>query len=368
MIWAFVSCHFCHTAIGREIAFQNDESARCFQRIVQWTNNHLSCDFRGLVCFESVGVARNGESFTLYVTTIEQTFGDNRNAAGAVHFDGGVLSAGNEVCHQWRARADGVEIINRQFHFGFTREREQMQHRVRRAAGHCHTRNRVVERGARENIARTNIAFECFKYERADIARNLFFARVNGGNAVRAERRESDNFHHRRHRVRGVLSAARAGSGTNDLFKFVQLLFRHFACRDHANRFINRTDRVILTAPMSGHNRPAVQHESGNVQTRERHAACRNRLVAADQTHERVEIIRARHQFNRIGDEVAADERRFHALSAHRNPVMRGDGIKFKRRAACFADALFDVLREVAQMQITSHFCIRHGNADERFL
>ena len=107
----------------------------------------------------------------------------------------------------------------------------------------------------------------------------------------------------------------------------------------------------------------------GHVQPRERHDAARNRLVAADEHDEAVEAVAARDELDRVGDHLAADERRAHALGAHRDAVGNRDGVELHRRAAGRADAGFDVLGQRAQVQIArADLDPGVGDADERLL
>ena len=51
-------------------------------------------------------------------------------------------------------------------------------------------------------------------------------------------------------------------------------------------------------------------------------------------------------QLDRVGDDLAADERGAHALGAHGDAVGHRDGVELHRRAAGRADAILDVLGE----------------------
>src|ERR1043166_5429389 len=53
---------------------------------------------------------------------------------------------------------------------------------------------------------------------------------------------------------------------------------------------------------------------------------------------------------SRIGDHLAAHERRAHPLAAHRDAVGDRDGVELHRRAAGGADAALDVRGELAQV------------------
>src|SRR5438552_1336512 len=60
----------------------------------------------------------------------------------------------------------------------------------------------------------------------------------------------------------------------------------------------------------------------------------------------------AGHQLDGIGDPVAADQRGLHALGAHRNAVGDRDRVELDRGTAVGADALGDLLRELAMIRV----------------
>ena len=63
------------------------------------------------------------------------------------------------------------------------------------------------------------------------------------------------------------------------------------------------------------------------------------RLVAAGQADQRVVAMAAHGELDRIGDDLARDQRGFHALVAHGDAVGHGDGGELARRAAGGLDA-----------------------------
>src|SRR4029078_2558929 len=65
-----------------------------------------------------------------------------------------------------------------------------------------------------------------------------------------------------------------------------------------------------------------------------------------------VEEIAARDQLDRIGDDLAADQRGAHAGRAHGDPVGDRDGVELHRRAPGLADAVLDRGGELAQVQV----------------
>jgi hypothetical protein len=120
--------------------------------------------------------------------------------------------------------------------------------------------------------------------------------------------------------------------------------------------------------PASRRDRSAVEHEAGHVEARERHRRARNRLVAADEDDDGVEVVRPRDQLDRVGDDLAADERHAHALGAHGDAVGHRDGVELHRRGAGFADAVLDRRRQPPQVVVArADFDPGVGDPDERF-
>ena len=89
-------------------------------------------------------------------------------------------------------------------------------------------------------------------------------------------------------------------------------------------------------------------------------------LVAGGKRHHAIKHIRHRHQFDAVGDNLAADQRAFHALGAHGDAVRDADGVELEGRAAGRADAAFDIDRQLAQVEVAgSDFGPGIGDADQ---
>src|SRR5581483_2721701 len=126
-------------------------------------------------------------------------------------------------------------------------------------------------------------------------------------------------------------------------------------------------DRDVLPAELPGRDRAVVEDEAGDVEARERHHAGGDGLVAADDAHEPVEQVALGHELDRVGDQVAADERRAHPGRAHRDAVRDGDRVELDRRAAGGPNAVLDVDRELALVVVARHrLDPRRRDADER--
>ena len=102
----------------------------------------------------------------------------------------------------------------------------------------------------------------------------------------------------------------------------VQLLEADLARPVRADRLEHAHDRVVALALVDARvDRAVVEDDARDVEPAQRHGRARGRLVAADQADEAVEQVAARDQLDRVGDDLAADERGLHALGAHRHAV-----------------------------------------------
>ena len=118
------------------------------------------------------------------------------------------------------------------------------------------------------------------------------------------------------------------------VFQIFQLRIGHLAGRVLAHGFEDVLDRHVVALELSRHDRPAVEHQRRHVQAGERHHGSGNGLVTAGQGHDPVEEVSPRHEFDRIGDHLTADQRGLHAFRPHGNAVGDGDRVVLDRRAA----------------------------------
>ena len=186
--------------------------------------------------------------------------------------------------------------------------------------------------------------------------RRRVLVRVFGWNAVQTRRREAQDLHHHRHRVGRVLPAARPGARAADRLDLVQLFGRHLAGTIGAHRLKDRHDRGVALALVHARvDRAVVEDQSGPVEAAKGDCRARDRLVAAHQADDAVEHVAADAQLDRVGDDLATDERGLHALGAHGGPVRNGDGAELHRRAPRRANACLDVLRQPALVVVARH-------------
>ena len=188
--------------------------------------------------------------------------------------------------------------------------------------------------------------------ERARLARDVVFAGVHRRHRGAAKRREPQELARRRHRVRGELPSAGARPRTRRVLERRELLGAELPAIERAHGLEDVLDGDVLPLPAARRDRPAIEDEAGNIEPGERHGRARDRLVAADENHQRVELVGPRHELDRVRDDLAADERHPHPLGAHGDAVGHRDGVELHRRRPGGAHAFLDRGRETAEVQV----------------
>ena len=101
---------------------------------------------RGVARVVGDGPSGDGDRIGVQEAAVEQAPRDQRNAAGAVQIGRDEPAARLEVGEQRHAAADAVEVVDVERHARLVRDRQQVQHRVGRAAGGGDRGDRVLER------------------------------------------------------------------------------------------------------------------------------------------------------------------------------------------------------------------------------
>ncbi len=92
-------------------------------------------------------------------------------------------------------------------------------------------------------------------------------------------------------------------------------------------------------------------------------------FVATADGHKAVHARAAHDGFDGVGDDLARDERVFHAFAAHRDAVGHGDGVEDDGLAASLVRALLGFERELVNVHVAwRDVAPGGGDADERLL
>ncbi len=343
---------FDHAAFGREVALEDRQPAVRLEGLIQRPDDRLPRSLFGLLRFFADGLARDGHRVRVQVTAFKQPPGDELNAARIVEVARHKAPARLEVGNERGARADAVEVVNAQFDSGLVGNGEQMEDGVGRAAGGGDAGDGVFNGVAGQDLGGAEVTAEEFHHDLPGGKGKLVFFFNHRRGTVEAHRADAEELHDGGHGIGGELPAARARARTGRVFNLLELRLGDLAapvCADGLEHILNRE---VAALGMAGGDRAAVEREAGDVQPGKRHDHAGVGLVAPGDADQRVEMVAARDEFNRVGDDFAADERGLHPLRAHRDPVRNGDRVELQGRAARGADAVFHFGSQPPQVEV----------------
>ena len=191
----------------------------------------------------------------------------------------------------------------------------------------------------------------------AGAVREVVAAAVGAGRGGRAGHAHPERLGDAGHGVGGVHAAAGALAGGDGAFDAVQVVQRHRAGLARADRLVGVDDRDVLLGAVAeldpaGRDRAGVEEDGCQVQPRGGHQHPGQRLVASGEQHGAVEPLGLHDDLDRVGDDLAADQREVHALVPHRDAVGHRDGAELQRVAAAGVHALLGRLRESREGQV----------------
>ena len=255
-----------------------------------------------------------------------------------------------------------VKSSSASLHAGGVRDRQQVQHGVGRAAERDDRGDRVLERLAREDVARPDALLEQVARPPRRRARSRRASRGEIAACAELFGRLSPSASIADAIVLAVYMpphepGARAG---------VRLEIGEIGVAELPRGVLphgleHRHDVDGLVAPRARQDRAAVDEHRRAIEPRHRHHAARHVLVAAADRHEAVEPLGADHGLDRVGDHLARHERVLHALGAHRDAVGHGDGVedhglaarlRWRPSAACRASSSMCTLHGVTWLQV----------------
>ena len=230
-----------------------------------------------------------------------------------------------------------------------------MQDRIGGASAGRHRGNCILKSLPRQDLLGRRSCLQQIHHQLPAVISHLIFVRIHRGHAVVTHGREADHLHDRRHCVGRVLSAASACAGASGVFQFLQLGIAHFAGGICPNRFVDILNSDVFAAEISGRYSTAVKHEPGQIEPRQRHGGCWNRLIAAHNANHSVKQLPTAHQLNGVGNHFAAHQRCAHAFGSHSLAIADGNRVELHRGAARGANALFHLRRDPPQVEVARH-------------
>jgi hypothetical protein len=127
------------------------------------------------------------------------------------------------------APAEAVEVLQRELHADAPRDRDEVDHRVGRAADRGKRADRVLEGRAHQDLRKDEVFFHHLHDPAARHAREHIAPRVHGGNRGVARHADAERFHHRGHGRGGAHRHAVAVRAVHARFGLVEFLQRDLA-------------------------------------------------------------------------------------------------------------------------------------------
>ena len=223
------------------------------------------------------------------------------------------------------------------------------------------------KRLARHDVARPDAAAQQVHHRLRPTPRHRRRGVHRRRRSGRARQRQADRLRDAGHGVGGELPGAGAGRRQpwHSSSCSSSSLILPALCRPTPSK----TSTMVTSRPWKrpGRIEPPYMKTAGHVEAQHRHHHAGQRLVAAGEADQRVVAMAAHGELDRIGDDLARDQRGLHALMAHRDAVGDGDGGEFARRAAGCRDALLGRLGLARQRDVAGRRLVPGGDdADDR--
>ena len=149
-------------ALRSQVSFQDDQTARGFERIRQRSHDFLSRRLIHAPRRLTDGLSSYGQRVGVKQARLKQSLGDELNPTRPVEIVCHEAPARLQVGEQWRARTDTVEVINLQLDPCLAGNSQQVQDRVGRAASRGHGRDGIFDRFAGKDLRRAKVAAQEF--------------------------------------------------------------------------------------------------------------------------------------------------------------------------------------------------------------
>ena len=238
-----------------------------------------------------------------------------------------------------------------------------MQHGVGRAAHGDVERHGILESALAGDVARQHAGIFLFVITAGEIDDQVsgfqeqLLARGMGCQCrAIARQRQAQGLGQAVHRIRGEHAGAGTAGWAGRPLDDLHVLFAHpvVGSSDHG---IDEVERLGLAAEhnLAGLHRSAGDEDCRDVETQRRHQHARRDLVAVRDAHHGVGAMRIHHVFDAVGDEFARGQRIQHAVMAHGDAVIDGNGVEFLGDAARRLDLARHHLAEILQMHMARH-------------
>ena len=299
---------------------------------------------------------------------LQQNLHDLGNAAGPVKIGGDEPSGGLEVTEYRNSRPYALEIIELQRHPRCSCDGEQMQNRVGGATDRHRDRDPVLEGPAGEDLPREPLGGDRLHQRRGGCRGAVCLFRIFGRHRRGIGQAHAHGFEHRGHGVGREHPAAGALSGAGAAFHLQQLAVTDLPCAVLPHGFERAHDGEVASLVVAWLDGAAVDEDAGNVHAGHRDHGAGHVLVAPADGDQTIHALGAAGGLDRIGDDLAGNQRVFHPLGAHRDAVAHGDRSEELWHPAGITDRCFGSTREGIKTGIARRDgAVRAGDADDGF-
>ncbi len=303
------------------------------------------------------------------------------HAARPVHVLDVVLgSRWRDLAQAGHLARDLVDVGHGELHLGLLRAGKQVEDRVGRSA-HGHVERHGVLEGLeggdrtrqRRGVVLFVVALGKLDGDAARAQEQRLAIGVRSDQGAVAGQRQAQSLGEAVHGIGGEHARARAAGGASRafVFRYVGVGYCRVARLDHG---VDEIHVDLFAAIFAGLARQldlacfhgATRHEHGRdvqAQGRHQHAGCD--LVAVGNAHHGIGAVGVDHVLDAVRDELARWQRVEHAVVAHGDAVVDGDGVEFFGHAARGLDFACDHLPQVFEVHVAGHElgeAVDHGN------
>jgi hypothetical protein len=354
-----------HHRPGRgEAAAQHRQAALAGDRLGDAADD-LAVGLAGALEVLGQGPAGHGEGVAVDQADLQQLAQHHRQPADPVQVGHDEAAARPHVDEVGHSPAGGVEVVEGQLDPGLAGDRQQVQDGVGGPGGGHHHGGGVQEGRPGHDLARPQVPLQQLDHRLAgapgDLGAALGDRRRRGG----AGQGHAERLGRHRHRVGGVHAGARPGGRAGDPLQLGQVLLGHGPGGDRADALVAVLHGHLAAAEVAGQDGAAVDERRRQVQPGAGHQHAGQGLVAAGDGDQAVHPLGVHHQLDRVGDHLAADERRPHALVAHGDGVGDRDGVELQRHRAGQPHPGLGGVGELVEVDVAGGDLVpRRGHAD----
>src|SRR5450830_525494 len=322
------------------------------------------------------GLAVHGRQVGVQQAATGQFAEDAEDPAGAVHvFHMVLLDVRRDLAQLRHVTGQAVDVVQVEIDLGFLGGSQQVQDGVGGTAHGDVQGHGVFERLDIGNIARQHrvivvavVTLAQLDDGPAGLEEQLLAVGVGRQGRTVARQGEAQGFGEAVHRVGGEHAGARTARRASAALVLGNLLVRSAGVGgdDHG---VHQVEAVGGQFGLAGFHRAAGNEDHRDVQAQGGHQHAGGDLVAVGDADDGVGAVGVDHVFDGVGDDLAARQRIEHAIVAHGDAVIHGDGVEFLGDTAGPLDFTGDQLAKVLEVDVARYeLGERVGDGDDRFL